>query len=223
MVVVLVAWYVHCRLSERAEKWKEPFPSEAELDKMMPEVYPTDSQNPTIAQLTQLHTALTERLRKVDCVNSRPILPSLSDDYFYATSRHDERYAASKSKINSGSVWHPAPSSRDVNHYNQYVEVNLGGRYTINQIDVHGRGQHEQYLRKFLIFYKADYDKLFTLLCPLGRSDCRFDGPPNSASFVTHRNFPPFTACVVRLEPREFNAEATLRRVIADICDRILS
>lgn len=145
--------------------------------------------------------AETEQLLK--CLSQvRPILANLPEGHFRASSYCESNplHAPHQSKVNSaGYCWAPSHPL-----HNQYLDVHLGGMHLINQIDIHARRDMDQWVTKFSILYTESYNEPFKLLCSPGDAACQFNGPNGRGQFMTHRNFKPFNATIVRLDPREW-------------------
>jgi hypothetical protein len=148
--------------------------------------------------------------RQLECVqNVRPILVALPDGHFRASSSWDNNWIPSRSKVTSTTGWHPGTETA---YHDQFVEVALGGNYTVSEFDIHTRGDGvDQFMHKFQVLYKADPSTPYQLLCPFGSVDCRFTGPRAANTFSNHRAFEPFTASMVRIEPRDYRGAPAFR------------
>jgi hypothetical protein len=87
------------------------------------------------------------------------------------------------------------------------VEVDLGSEHNISKMEIHGRGLHGQYLKKFELQYRVNPGAAYTVLKPLeGDAMNQFTAVGDQHAMKILSNFEPFSARFVRLMPREFNS-----------------
>jgi len=143
---------------------------------------------------------------------SLPLLDLLPYGAFFSSSSHSNgHYAAFQSKMDNSNCWQPHELS---NRNNQYVIVDLGALYTINQIDVGSQywTWYDQHVTKYEIHYKVNFSYEWHVLSRHGANpDQQFVGPTYHKDIAINRNFKPFSARYVKFVPKEYYKEVTFR------------
>ena len=142
--------------------------------------------------------------------NPLPIFPLLHDSAFGASSHHPfEFHHPKNSRIHKPNrhgfdhkhtCWHRADGSGDHN----YLQVDLGQLYYITQIQIRGREDYNQYVRKYKIGYIHHEMNVETMLTNLD-GGVEFDGGYSGTAVYSNKYFKPFIARYVKLYVLEYH------------------
>lgn len=165
---------------------------------------------------THYHVNTMDDMRQQLELERTPVLALvkwLPHPSFHRSSAHSLELEAHKSKLSLvPGGWAPlsgAPKNgQDCSGH--HLTVDLGNIFNIHEIEVSGRGSHDQFVKTYKIQHrKIETDNFEDLV---GKDFQKyFDGPQSTFDTVKNRNFNPFHARFVRILPVTCIGYATLK------------
>ena len=137
-------------------------------------------------------------------INPRPIFPTLPKGAFTASSTHSD-----PNREPFWSLLHKASSRQDAywaaadKSPNNFIQVNLGQLYLVNEIQTRGRGMFNQWVQTYKVGYVHHEQKVEVTLRNLQDGD-RFDGNYNKEEIASNKYFKPFIAQYIKIYTIEF-------------------
>ena len=160
-------------------------------------------------------------------INPRPIFPTLPPDAFTASSTWTDTNAKSPSGVPwkdlirpSRSLLHKTSTRLELsescwcssnNGPNDFIQVNLGQLYLVNEIQTRGRGGNacNQYMKAYKIGYVHHEQKVEVRLLNLQDGDL-FDGNYSETEIASNKYFKPFIAQYIKLYPADHHNHQSL-------------